>query len=138
METSTSLTSQQLEDLQLFLKDWLRHVGRTQSDLRRALRASSIRMPVLLEALQRIHSQQGLGGLAEHLCQIETLWRSEELDPASGEVASPLPSTDPMDQLDLLLDEIRGAVEDEAEDHAEDDGEEERARPWPPRQSEPG
>lgn len=114
MESSTSLTSQQLEDLQLFLKDWLRHTGRTQSDLRRALRASSIRMPVLLDALQRIHSQQGLGGLAEHLCQIETLWRSEETDPAPELAADTAGSGDPLDQLDLLLDEIRGGAEDPA------------------------
>jgi hypothetical protein len=114
MESSTSLTSQQLEDLQLFLKDWLRHTGRTQADLRRALRASSIRMPVLLDALQRIHSQQGLGGLAEHLCQIETLWHSEETDPAPDPAEDTAGSGDPLDQLDLLLDEIRGGAEDPA------------------------
>ena len=114
MESSTSLTSQQLEDLQLFLKDWLRHTGRTQADLRRALRASSIRMPVLLDALQRIHSQKGLGGLAEHLCQIESLWRSEESEPApDGEIPAP-GLANPMDQLDLLLDEIRGGAEENA------------------------
>ena len=112
MESSPSLTSQQLEDLQLFLKDWLRHTGRTQADLRRALRASSIRMPVLLDALQRIHSQQGLGGLAEHLCQIETLWLKEETDPSQDLTAEATGLGDPMDQLDLLLDEIRGAGED--------------------------
>ncbi|MEB3324372.1 MAG: hypothetical protein VKM17_03435 [Cyanobacteriota bacterium] len=113
MESSTALTSQQLEDLQLFLKDWLRHTGRTQADLRRALRASSIRMPVLLDALQRIHSQQGLGGLAEHLCQIETLWRSEESDPPSD---GPFPApglADSLNQLDLLLDEIRGETKED-------------------------
>ena len=48
MATSTRLDPDQLEQLESFLKDWLRHSGRTQSDLRRALRAGSIRMPVLL------------------------------------------------------------------------------------------
>jgi hypothetical protein len=111
MEPSAKLTAQQLEDLQLFLKDWLRHTGRTQADLRRALRASSIRMPVLLDSLQRIHAQQGLGGLAEHLCQIETHWLSEDplLTPEAPEGGD---FSDPMDQLDLLLDEIRGAADD--------------------------
>lgn len=123
MESSTSLSSQQLEDLQLFLKDWLRHTGRTQADLRRALRASSIRMPVLLEALQRIHDQQGLGGLAEHLCQIETLWLHEEADPAQVTAAEAPGGGNPLDQLDLLLDEIRG-------------GAEETAAPWLPLQGE--
>ena len=60
-----TLTAEQLDDLQSFLKDWLRHAGRTQADLRRALRASSIRMPVLLEELARIHGRDGLIGLAE-------------------------------------------------------------------------
>lgn len=102
-EPSPTLSSEELEDLQLFLKDWLRHAGRTQADLRRALRATSIRMPVLVSELQRIHAQQGLRGLAEQLCQIETLWHGEE---------SPDPTANPMDQLDLLLDEIRSASED--------------------------
>ncbi|MFN9629495.1 MAG: hypothetical protein ACK59A_04600 [Cyanobacteriota bacterium] len=112
MEPSPTLTAQQLDDLQLFLKDWLRHTGRTQADLRRALRASSIRMPVLLDALQRIHAQQGLGGLAEHLCQIETHWLNEEADPLPEPAMAPPALGDPMDQLDLLLDEIRGAAGD--------------------------
>ncbi len=121
MESSTALTSQQLEDLQLFLKDWLRHTGRTQADLRRALRASSIRMPVLLDALQRIHAQQGLGGLAEHLCEIETLWRSEENNPVPEAAPAPRNMPNPLDQLDLLLDEIRGAAEEDDEEPEEDD-----------------
>ena len=102
----SSLTSDQLEDLQVFLKDWLRHTGRTQADLRRALHAASIRMPVLLEVLQRTYSNQGLPGLADQLCRVEELWRSEDgaggpaEDGGSGLDAS-------LGQLDLLLQEIR-------------------------------
>lgn len=106
MESTPPLSAEQLEDLQLFLRDWLRHAGRTQSDLRRALRAPSIRMPVLVEVLQRIHSQQGLGGVAEHLCQIETLWHCEDTGSPPSDTGS-WETPDPMDQLDLLLDEIR-------------------------------
>jgi hypothetical protein len=40
-EPSPTLSSEELDDLQLFLKDWLRHAGRTQADLRRALRADA-------------------------------------------------------------------------------------------------
>jgi hypothetical protein len=104
------LTEAQLDDLQTFLKDWLRHAGRTQSDLRRALRASSIRMPVLLEELHRIHRQQGLPGLAERLCGIEEIWSGE--DHGGGEDGSlPHALDDPLDQLDLLLEEIRSDQE---------------------------
>lgn len=112
MEPSSKLTSDQLDDLQLFLRDWLRHTGRTQADLRRALRASSIRMPVLVEVLEGIHRQHGLGGLAEQLCQIESLWHAEDTDLlASGRSAPDLSVPEAMDQLDLLLDEIRSASE---------------------------
>ncbi|MFM9073630.1 MAG: hypothetical protein ACKOOC_09550 [Cyanobium sp.] len=117
-EPSPPLSSEELEDLQLFLKDWLRHTGRTQADLRRALRATSIRMPVLVSVLQHIHAQQGLRGLAEQLCQIESLWHREDSHPQVGAgaiQAHPAPDSiegDPMDQLDLLLDEIRSAAED--------------------------
>jgi len=111
-EPSPTLSSEELEDLQLFLKDWLRHAGRTQADLRRALRATSIRMPVLVLELQRIHSQQGLRGLAEQLCQIETLWYGEDFDAPSTPANPGVRGADPMDQLDLLLDEIRAASEE--------------------------
>ena len=100
----TSLSEQQLEDLQVFLKDWLRHTGRTQADLRRALQASSIRMPVLLEVLQHTYSQQGPVGLAERLCAVEERWQQEDGAP----VLAPggIPQAD-LGQLDLLLQEIR-------------------------------
>lgn len=103
----SSLSAEQLDDLQSFLKDWLRHAGRTQADLRRALRASSIRMPVLVEELSQLHDRQGLLGLAERLCGIEQLWQGEErgsldeLAPGSGNLS------DSLGQLDLLLQEIR-------------------------------
>ena len=111
-----SLTSEQLDDLQVFLKDWLRHSGRTQADLRRALRASSIRMPVLLDALAAVHRRDGLAGLAERLCAIESLWLEEEDfdpdgDPSGASLSADL--EDSFGQLDLLLREIRlDAAED--------------------------
>jgi hypothetical protein len=104
------LTEAQLDDLQTFLKDWLRHTGRTQADLRRALRATSIRMPVLLEELHRIHRQQGLPALAERLCGIEEVWIGEDRGGSAGPVAPGL--DDPLGQLDLLLEEIRSDQDD--------------------------
>lgn len=98
----------QLED---FLKDWLRHSGRTQADLRRALRASSIRMPVLLEELLRVHSREGLTGLAQKLCEIEALWQGEDAG-APGDGALPPALDDSFGQLDLLLEEIRQIAPD--------------------------
>jgi hypothetical protein len=104
----TSLNPEQLDDLQGFLRDWLRHAGRTQADLRRALRVPSIRMPVLLEELQRVHSQQGLAGLAERLCSVEALWQAEDGGPRSDDGVDDEDSlADSFGQLDLLLEEIR-------------------------------
>ncbi|MGB7564248.1 MAG: hypothetical protein WBM08_05795 [Prochlorococcaceae cyanobacterium] len=97
-----SLSTEQLDELQAFLKEWLRHTGRTQADLRRALRASSIRMPVLLGELERTYGRAGLTGLAERLCGIEEQWQGEEAPAAGGAEFE-----DPLGQLDLLLEEIR-------------------------------
>lgn len=112
---ATTYSADQLDDLQSFLKDWLRHSGRSQSDLRRALRTASIRMPVLLEELLRIQASEGLAGLAEKLCSIEAVWCQEDqgehplVDLADADM-----EVDPLDQLDLLLEEIR------QEDHSGD------------------
>lgn len=106
-----SLTTEQLDDLQAFLKDWLRHAGRTQSDLRRALRAGSIRMPVLLEVLQATYHQRGLAGVADQLCAIEDRWQQEDADGPDGTMHHPVALEDSLGQLDLLLQEIRGDVD---------------------------
>jgi hypothetical protein len=105
-----TLTDLQLEDLQAFLKDWLRHTGRTQADLRRALHASSIRMPVLLEALQLTYVRQGLAGLAEQLCAVEERWQREDGAESAAGPTSLISSVDDLGQLDLLLQEIRAEV----------------------------
>ena len=106
--TSAVLNADQLDELQAFLKDWLRHTGRTQSDLRRALRAASIRMPVLLDALQNIHQAQGLLAMVDRLCAIEASWQQEDQSeggrPRDDEGDD---SVDAFGQLDLLLQEIR-------------------------------
>ncbi|MEB3270806.1 MAG: hypothetical protein VKJ44_04030 [Synechococcus sp.] len=114
------LSAEQLEELQGFLKDWLRHSGRTQADLRRALRTASSRMPVLLGELQLLHAHQGLIGLVEKLCGIEQQWRAEahtplwaavdhdddDLDDDPDDRGSE-DLEDPFGQLDLLLEQIR-------------------------------
>lgn len=94
---ASTLNPDQLEQLELFLKDWLRHSGRTQADLRRSLRAGSIRMPALLQELQRTVMQAGVVGLAERLCSIEAEWQHHS-PPVVGEELA---------QLDLLLQSIR-------------------------------
>lgn len=103
------LTADEREDLQAFLKDWLRHCGRTQADLRRALRASSIRMPVLVDELERIQAAGGLPSLVERLCEIEGRWQTEadRDEDNDGDTADSV--LDSFSQLDMLLQEIRSA-----------------------------
>ncbi len=90
------------EELALLLRDWLKHQGRTQADLRKSLQAMSTRMPSLLEVLQKEYSLGGLPKLAARLCSIEDEW-SRNI-PHSEEKGKP---SDPFGQLDLLLQEIR-------------------------------
>ena len=91
-------------DLTLLLKDWLKHQGRTQADLRRNLRAVSTRMPALLEVLEREHNLRGLAGLAGRLCTVEAEWHGQ---PSSDSAGVATAEDDPFGQLDLLLQEIR-------------------------------
>ncbi|KEF42009.1 MAG: hypothetical protein ER33_08420 [Cyanobium sp. CACIAM 14] len=105
---ASNLSPEQLDELQSLLKDWLRQAGRTQADLRRALRAGSIRMPVLIEELHRTYTRQGPAGLAERLCGIEAQWLQETPGTRPGDADADGSLEDSMGQLDLLLQEIRG------------------------------
>ncbi|MEJ6586186.1 MAG: hypothetical protein QNL17_09010 [Synechococcus sp. ChSW.bin.154] len=95
------------EEVALVLKDWLKQQGRTQADLRRSLRATSTRMPALMEVLEREHRLGGLPRLAAKLCSIETDWINNAPAHASASAGDLTTHTDPFGQLDLLLREIR-------------------------------
>ena len=100
----SSWTTEFEADLTLLLKDWLKHQGRTQADLRRNLRAVSTRMPALLEVLEREHKLRGLAGLADRLCTVEAEWHGQLSNDSAGVATA---EDDPFGQLDLLLQEIR-------------------------------
>jgi hypothetical protein len=103
-----ALSPDQREDLHGFVKDWLRHAGRTQADLRRALRAASVRMPVLLDALEHTYRHGGLTDLVHQLCAIEADWHNEDQVAVLGELGQPAAGLGgSLEQLDLLLQEIR-------------------------------
>ena len=106
-----ALTQDQLGDLESFIKDWLRHAGRSQTDLRRALRAASVRMPVLIDALHRTYCRGGLPELVACLCAIEAEWHGEDqaalLTGIDDPTTLPPAISGSLEQLDLLLQEIR-------------------------------
>ena len=89
-------------ELTHLLKEWLKQQDRTQADLRRSLRATSTRMPALMEELAKEHQKGGIPQVAARLCAIEADWAKEE-----GDGTSDLRESDPFSQLDLLLNEIR-------------------------------
>ncbi|TGG79469.1 MAG: hypothetical protein ERJ67_04485 [Aphanocapsa feldmannii 277cV] len=102
---STTLGPDELEQLQAFLKEWLRVSGRNQSDLARALGLTSTRMLSLLEELVLIRRKEGLAAVAECLCAVEAVWARD-----GGVGQSGLTGVKPEDvelQLDLLLNQIR-------------------------------
>jgi len=89
------------EEITLLVKDWLKQQGKTQKDLRKALNASSERMPVLLTSLKAEYISGGLPKLLSTLCAIEHAWINAEQKSAVKSQIS-----DPFSQLDLLLEEI--------------------------------
>jgi hypothetical protein len=53
-----------------------------------------------------LHSRDGLTGLAQRLCEIESLWQGEDQG-IDGDDQAPISLDDSLGQLDLLLQEIR-------------------------------
>ncbi len=89
------------EQLILFIKDWLKQIGKSQSELCKCLKLPSARMPVLIEALKKEFISGGIPKVATRLCEIELIW-SKDGDSVSANVDN----LDPFGQLDLLYDEI--------------------------------
>ena len=89
------------EQLMLFIKDWLKQIGKSQSDLCQYLKLPSTRMPVLIEALKKEFISGGIPKVAKRLCEIELLWSKDR-----ESVSTNIDNSDPFGQLDLLYDEI--------------------------------
>ena len=62
------------EDLVFLIKDWLRQIGRTQSELCHSLNLPSARMPTLIEFLKKEFCSGGIPKIANRLCEVEELW----------------------------------------------------------------
>ena len=95
------------EELVLLLKDWLKAQGRTQSDLRKSLKAASSRMPAIIEILKNEFSKGGFPKVATCLCNIEQDWVNDQQPKGEEERKTLNNAIDPFDQLDFLLEEIR-------------------------------
>ena len=99
--TISSWSERTEEELGLLIKDWLKQNGHTQSDLKKSLGAISTRMSALIEVLKKEHLTGGFPSVASRLCEIEKEWESN-----SSTLSKEGSNTDPLGQLDLLLEEI--------------------------------
>ncbi len=90
------------EELSLFLKDWLKQIGHTQAELGHCLNASSTRMSSIIEVLKKEFLLGGIPKIASRLCEIESSWSEDK-----NLISTDNKSSDPFDQLDLLLEEIK-------------------------------
>ena len=66
------------EELILLIKDWLRQIGRTQSELCQSLSLTSGRMQTLIESLKKDFNSGGIPRIATRLCEVEELWTNGE------------------------------------------------------------
>ena len=66
------------EDLILLIKDWLRQIGRTQSELCQSLNLPSARVQTLIDYLKKEFITGGIPKVVTRLCEIEGSWTNFE------------------------------------------------------------
>ena len=66
------------EELILLIKDWLRQVGKTQSELCQSLNLPSARMQTLIDFLKKDFISGGIPQIANRLCEIDEFWNGGE------------------------------------------------------------
>ena len=92
------------EDLILFIKDWLRQTGRTQSELCQSLNLPSARMPTLIDFLKKDFSSGGIPKIANRLCEVEELLTNNEGGKAKKNIE--LNSSGQLDLLDEICKDL--------------------------------
>ena len=92
------------EDLILFIKDWLKQTGRTQSELCQTLNLPSARMPTLIESLKKDFNSGGIPKIANRLCEVEELWTT--LGEGKIKKSFELNSSGQLDLLDEICEDL--------------------------------
>ena len=70
------LSSQEENELIIFIKDWLRSHGYTQRDLAEQLKTKSSRTSEILGKMKELHKKGGIINIAINLIRIEQHWIS--------------------------------------------------------------
>ena len=92
------------EDLILFIKDWLRQTGRTQSELCQSLNLPSARMPNLIDFLKKDFGSGGIAKIANRLCEVEKSWTNIEREKPKASLK--LNSSEQLDLLDEICEDL--------------------------------
>ncbi len=92
------------EDLTLLIKDWLRQIGRTQSELCQSLNLPSARMPTLIESLKKDFKSGGIPKIASRLCEVEELWTN--VGEGKTKKSFELNSSEQLDLLDEICEDL--------------------------------
>ena len=92
------------EDLILLIKDWLRQIGRTQSELCQSLNLPSSRVQTLIDFLKKDFSSGGISQIANQLCEIENSWAKN--DGQNSKKKIPLNNLSQLDLLDEICDDL--------------------------------
>ena len=92
------------EKVIILIKDWLRQIGKTQSELCQSLNLPSSRMPTLIDLLKKDFVTGGIPQIVSRLCDIETLWINTSA--ASSKKKIKLDNTGQLDLLDEICEDL--------------------------------
>ena len=92
------------EDLILLIKDWLRQIGRTQSELCQSLNLPSSRVQTLIDFLKKDFISGGIPQIANRLCEIEDSWA--KIDGQNSEKKIQFNKPSQLDLLDEICDDL--------------------------------
>ena len=93
------------EELILLIKDWLKQIGKTQSELSQSLNLSSSRMPILIDYLKTDFISGGIPQVANRLCEIEALWINTQRGNSNNEKTE-LETSGQLDLLDEICEDL--------------------------------
>tara|TARA_Y100001968_G_C19342936_1_gene710505 strand:- start:465 stop:797 length:333 start_codon:yes stop_codon:yes gene_type:complete len=86
------------------IKDWLKQIGKTQSELCQCLNLPSARMPTLIDFLKKDFFLGGIPQVANRLCEIESLWTKD--NESNSKKQTKLDTSGQLDLLDEICEDL--------------------------------
>ena len=94
------------EDLIFLIKDWLRQIGRTQSELCQSLNLPSGRIQTLIDFLKKDFISGGIPQIANRLCEIESFWAADQRGASKKKKNIELNNSAQLDLLDEICEDL--------------------------------